>query len=424
MKKGHFLPADILLPQSQVDLTRFAVVACDQYTAQPDYWKRVEERTKGAISAYHMIFPELYLADLQKDAKKFEQKVASINDTMEEYLEHNIFCRLADSMVYTERTLANGRVRKGLIGRIDLEEYDYLPEKKNYIRATEGTILERIPVRVQIRQKAPMELPHIMLLADDRKRPLLAHFSQQKDAFQPLYDFELMENGGHLRGWSVTKEAADIFLESLADLERMQREQSGEERPMLFAVGDGNHSLAAAKTCYEALKSQIGAERAKTHPARYALTELVSLYDDSLEFEGIHRIVYTGGEELWKELERELNPVPVDTAEDSQIFYFVVKGKKRAYRITTPTHRLAVGSIQNFLDGYLQRHPCELDYVHGEDVVEELTRRENVVGFLLPALEKEELFPAVMAEGALPRKTFSMGEAQDKRFYLEGRIIK
>jgi uncharacterized protein (DUF1015 family) len=424
MKQGHFLPADILLPRPQTDLNRFAVVACDQYTAQPDYWKRVEEKTKGFLSAYHMIFPELYLAKLQKDPAAFEKKVDSINDAMEQALQQDCLYSLENSMIYTERVLSSGAVRKGLIGRIDLEEYDFLSEKKNYIRATEGTILERIPVRVQIRKKAPMEFPHVMLLADDRKHPLLAPLSEQKNSFEPLYDFDLMEHGGHLRGWKLSDKAISSFLETLSLLEQDERENSGEERPMLFAVGDGNHSLAAAKACYEELKLTVGEEQAKAHPARYALTELVSLYDSSLEFEGIHRIIRCDEKELWAHLEQELKPEEIEEMEEVLSFCFVSKGVKRAYRITAPTHRLAVGCVQNFLDKYQKTHFCELDYVHGETVVTELTQQGNAVGFLLPSLEKRELFPAVMADGALPRKTFSMGEAQDKRFYLEGRKIK
>ena len=419
-----FRPADILLPRD-CDLSLWSVVACDQYTSQPEYWQRVEERVGRAPSALRLILPESCL-----EGPDVETDIMEINTTMSRYLREGRFREYPDSIFYVERTLDSGAVRRGLIGMVDLEQYDYEPGSGAPIRATEGTVLSRIPPRVAVRKNAPIELPHVMLLADDPDRTVIEPLSEHTDEMEPLYDFELMEQGGHLRGWRLTgeqKEQVHTALAALADPAAFRnRYHLVEDLPvLLFAVGDGNHSLATAKECYERQKRLTPPEHWATLPARYALVELDNLHDASLEFEPIHRLVFGAKpEELLSALEEYYPGAKRGDGAGHKLAY-VYGETQGVISVPDPAAQLPVGTLQNFLDWYLARHKgVRVDYIHGEDVVRKLAAQPDTVGFLLPAMGKEELFPTVIRDGVLPRKTFSMGEAHDKRFYLEARRIR
>lgn len=403
MKNFGFFPTDILIP-ARGDLTKWSVVACDQYTSQPEYWQRVRRFVGDAPSTLKLMQPE---AELQAT------DAAAINRTMREYLESGIFTTLKSSLLYVQRTTLDGKVREGLIGALDLECYDYNKGATTLCRATEGTVVDRLPPRIKIREGAPLEMPHIMVLIDDPQYTVIEALNGQKEEFASVYDFDLMEQGGHLKGYAVSQEQAQPILEKLGALAGEQ------ENPLLFAVGDGNHSLATAKACYENLKKELGAAAAE-HPARYCLVELVNVHSPALEFEPIHRVVFraAGLMDYLKEIGLEAG-----TAHSQQI-EVVVHGIHTPWSFATETAELAVGTLQNALDAYLlTAADAEVDYIHGEDVVDELTKQEGAIGFILPNMKKQELFPTVSIDGALPRKTFSMGHAHDKRFYFECRRI-
>ena len=421
-----FRPADILLPRD-CDLSLWSVVACDQYTSQPEYWQRVEERVGRAPSALRLILPESCL-----EGPDVETDIMEINTTMSRYLREGRFQEYPDSLFYVERTLDSGAVRRGLIGMVDLERYDYEPGSGAPIRATEGTVLSRIPPRVAVRKNAPIELPHVMLLADDPDRTVIEPLSEHTDEMEPLYDFELMEQGGHLRGWRLTgeqKEQVHTALAALADPAAFRnRYHLVEDLPvLLFAVGDGNHSLATAKECYERAKKLTPPDQWDKLPARYALVELVNLHDDSLEFEPIHRVVFGVEPEALLDALADFYPNLIQGRGVGHVFSYVASRWSRGeLTVPHPRQQLPVGTLQTFLDDYLTGRPgARVDYIHGADVAQKLAlEREDAVAFLLPPMGKEELFPTVIHDGVLPRKTFSMGEAHDKRFYLEARRIR
>ena len=420
--KLPFLPADILLPRDCA-YSKWSVVACDQYTSQPEYWQRVEERVGSAPSTLRLILPESRLEgpDTQAD-------ITEINSTMSHYLREGRCQVHPDAVFYIERTLDGGKVRRGLVGRIDLEQYDYEPGSAAPIRATEGTVLSRIPPRVAVRKNAPIELPHVMLLADDPGRTVIEPLSGQTAEMRPLYDFDLMERGGHIRGWELTPaqwEQTVCALATLADPDAFNARYRTSGLPvMLFAVGDGNHSLATAKECYERQKKLCPPEQWDSLPARYALVELNNLHDDSLEFEPIHRVVF--GVEPERVVEELLSALPgaYRGEGDGHVLRFSHAGGKGAVTVPRPEAQLEVGTLQPFLDAYVKEHGGSIDYIHGADVARDLAARPGNIAFLLPAMGKEQLFPTVIRDGVLPRKTFSMGEAHDKRFYLEARKIR
>ena len=421
-----FRPADILLPRD-CDLSLWSVVACDQYTSQPEYWQRVEERVGRAPSALRLILPESCL-----EGPDVETDIMEINTTMSRYLREGRFQEYPDSLFYVERALDSGAVRRGLIGMVDLEQYDYEPGSGAPIRATEGTVLSRIPPRVAVRKNAPIELPHVMLLADDPDRTVIEPLSERTGEMEPLYDFELMERGGHLRGWRLTggqKERVFTALSALADPAAFRnRYHLVEDLPvLLFAVGDGNHSLATAKECYERAKKLTPPDQWDKLPARYALVELVNLHDDSLEFEPIHRVVFGVEPEALLDALADFYPNLIQGRGVGHVFSYVASRWSRGeLTVPHPRQQLPVGTLQTFLDDYLTGRPgARVDYIHGADVAQKLAlEREDAVAFLLPPMGKEELFPTVIHDGVLPRKTFSMGEAHDKRFYLEARRIR
>ena len=416
-----FGPADILVPQDSIDLYRWCVIACDQYTSEPEYWNETEKNVGDSPSTLQLVFPEIHL-----EQPGFEERIGRIHSAMNRYLEENIFKEYSESLILVRRTQADGKIRTGLIGAVDLERYDYNKGSSSLIRATEGTVLERIPPRVKVRKNALLELPHIMLLIDDEKRTIIEPLSEKRGQFKKIYETQLMQNGGSVEGYLVDPGCYPSLIhafQALADPDSFAlRYQKPADQNLVFAVGDGNHSLATAKACYEALKEKEGAA-AKHSPARYALVELVNLHDPSLEFEAIHRVVFdVDPNHLLTELKKKLQTVPGKEA--GHFFTCLYQGKKEDLTVPHPKANLAVGTLQEFLDDYLSRFGGRIDYIHGADVVRRLSDTPHSVGFLLPDMLKSELFPTVILDGSLPRKTFSMGHAWDKRYYLEARKIK
>lgn len=417
-----FGPADILLPQN-CDLTKWSVVACDQYTSQQDYWERVAQTVGDAPSTLKLILPESQLED-----GHFEEHIADINRTMDEYLDQGLFRTLPNALIYVERWLDNKKLRRGLMGVVDLECYDYNAGSSSLIRATEGTVITRLPPRVAVRRNASLELPHIMVLVDDPDKQLIEHLTYETDRMEEVYDFDLMERGGHITGYLVPEDLqADVceILNTLARPHDFARKYDAKGKPvLLFAIGDGNHSLAAAKAAYEEKKQNTPQEQWADLPSRYALVELVNLHDESLEFEPIHRVCFdVDADELMKDFLAAYPGAHYGDGDGHTITY-VFDTEVGKITIPKPTAQLPVGTLQEFLDQWMQTHSGRIDYVHGDDVTWELGRKPGNIGFLLPAMGKDELFKTVIFDGALPRKTFSMGEAHDKRFYLEARKIK
>lgn len=399
-------PCDMYLPAAGTDLTRWAVVACDQFTSQPDYWQRVERTVGSAPSTLRLILPEVYL--------KEGRSAAPIAAAMDRYLADGTLIKtVEDGFILTERTTASG-TRIGLMAAVDLECYDYTTGKL-LIRATEQTVPERLPPRVGIRRAASLELTHVLLLLDDPTRSVIEPLYTRRG--KALYDFELMEKGGHLRGWAVADaEQKRQLSEALCALE-------AESGGFLYAVGDGNHSLATAKLCWEELKQTLTPAEAAVHPGRFALVELVNLHEEAILFRPIHRLVFgvaltelTGAFTRWCE-EQSIPLRPGDTLR------FVSAEGERGY--DADSERLPIQLVQAFLDDWLGKHPDGgIDYIHGDEALRELASEPGRVGILLPEIDKHGLFPGIRAGGCLPRKAFSMGEAEEKRYYMECRKIK
>lgn len=420
MSKKTFSAGNILLPKKDVDMTKWSVVACDQYTSEPEYWSEVSSLVGNAPSTLHLTFPEIYLEDGDGD-----ERIKSINANMEKYLDEGIFAPSVSKYIYVERTQRNGKIRRGLMGVVDLEEYDYNKGSQSKIRATEGTVIERIPPRVKIRKNARLELPHIMLLIDDAEKRVIEPLDAKKNSFDIAYDFTLMQNSGSVKGYLVDEseeKRIDAELARLAD-ETVFKEKYGvtDKGVLQLAVGDGNHSLATAKECWRLVKETLSPEEYDTHPARYALCELVNLHDASLEFEAVHRVVFDIDADKMRHALSEYYELS-DKAE--QKFIMVTEKGREEIGIANPSSNLTVGSLQKFIDDYIKENGGRVDYIHGEDVVYRLGAEKGNAGFILPVISKDSFFPTVICDGALPRKTFSMGDAWDKRFYLESRIIK
>lgn len=408
-----FTSANILLPKN-VDMEKWAVIACDQFTSDPAYWQRVRGNAGNSPSTIHLILPE---AELSADRKR---AVEAINATMAKYVRDGVFTEYQNAYIYVERTLENGAVRPGLVGMVDLEAYDYNPGSVSPIRATEKTVLERIPPRKEIRKDAPLEFPHVLMLCDDHDRCLIEPITAIKNQLPVVYDFDLMERGGHITGWLLQGESAKTFDERFrAYSETYEEKYAGlSGAKVLLAVGDGNHSLATAKSCYEELKAKNPGVDMSENPARYALVELENIHDASQVFEPIHRIVtHVDAGRLISYLERFCG-------EDGYDVEYCSGGKKGVLKLDKSRGELAVAVLQELLDSYLAENDGVIDYIHGEEEVYALSDKENAVGFLLPAMEKGQLFRGVIDRGVLPRKTFSMGHAREKRYYLEGRKIK
>ena len=368
------------------------------------------------MSTINLILPEAELG-----TEKEAEHTAEINATMKKYMEDGVFTVYPNSYVYVERTLENGSIREGLVGMVDLDAYDYTPGATSAIRATERTVPERIPPRQRVRRDAPIELPHVLMLCDDHDKKLIEPIAAKKDSLKKIYDFDLMEDGGHITGWLVEGKDVEDFNKALTEYSATVGEKyTGlKGTPMVFAVGDGNHSLATAKSCYEELKKNNPGVDLSNHPARYALVELENIHDPAQVFEPIHRVIFkTEPKKLLKALEdacggTEGFPVKWYIGEESGT---IVLDKNKG--------ELAVGILQHFLDEYLKSNPGEIDYIHDDDALISFAKQKNAIGFLLPAMEKSQLFRGVIADGVLPRKTFSMGHSREKRYYLEGRKIK
>ncbi len=418
--KVPFQKANILIPKD-LDMEKWSVVACDQYTSEPEYWNKVEEIVGNNPSTLRITLPEIYLEE-----KNVEERITKINQTMEEYLKNDIFTEYKDSMIYLERKQSDGRIREGLIGMVDLEDYSYEKGSQTLIRATEKTVIERIPPRVKVRENASLELPHIMILIDDDKKEIIEELKNKVTDNDKVYDFDLMQNGGHIKGYKLKDRDANTVieqLEHLADKDVFEDKYDVKDKGvLLFAMGDGNHSLATAKACYEKLKETMSEEEYLNHPARYALVELVNLHSPALEFEAIHRVLFDVDVD---DLVTELNKYYIINENgNGQKFELIYKDYDKVLYIENPKSNIPVGSIQMFLDEYLSNHKGKIDYIHGEDTTKELGSKENNIGIIFEAMDKGDLFKTVILDGALPRKTFSMGHSQDKRYYLESRKIK
>lgn len=406
-----FKAADIMLPQN-VEYSKWSVVACDQYTSEADYWQQVGAQTRNSPSAFNIIFPEIYLGE--DDAAR----VKRINMTMLGYIAGGLFKTIPDTYIYLERTLSDGRIRKGVIGAIDLEEYDFHAGSCSAVRATEGVVYDRVPPRVKIRENAPLEIPHIMLLIDDPEKKIIEGAKELVSSFDTVYDFDLMQNSGHLKGYAMCDASKKIFTDRIEQMEN----SASEKNPLIYAVGDGNHSLAAAKQHWENIKKDMSEEARCTHPARYALVEVVNIHDDSLEFEPIHRVLFNVKKsDVINSFMHYYPKAGKKPAPGHHIEYICGKEKGDLY-VKSPKNALAAGTLQEFLDDYIKRRGAAIDYVHGEDALIKAASRTSNMGFILPPMPKSELFAAA-ARAPLPRKTFSMGNACDKRFYLEAKMI-
>lgn len=398
-------PGVFYLPVHQENMEAWAVVACDQYTAQKDVWRQAYDFVGDRPSALRLIIPEAYLDES-------EQRVPQVQAAMEDYLENGILQEAVSGMVLVRRVTQSG-ARLGLVMTVDLEAYSFAPDSKSEIRPTEGTIVSRIPPRQKVRRGAKLELSHVLLLCDDIKRTVIEPVYEKRDHLRKLYDTRLMLGGGSIEGWAVEDEET---LGQIAGAIRALK-AALTENGILLAVGDGNHSLATAKAHWEEVKKSLSEAEQADHPARFAMVELNNIYDDALIFEPIHRVMFdTDGDAVLNML-KDAELVEDETKPDLTL---VTKQGERSFRITKPLHSLPVGTVQTLLD----RQPgLNLDYVHGDTAVREIVQKENAVGILLPPMDKALLFPAVAKNGPLPRKTFSMGEANEKRYYMEARKI-
>lgn len=418
MKETAFHSADILIPKNAIDIKKWSVVACDQYTSEPEYWEEVNNIVGDSPSTLSLILPELYLED-----SDVSERIDCIHASMDDYLAEGIFDEYKDAMIYVERVQSNGIVRKGIIGAIDLEKYDFSKGSTSEVRATEATVIERIPPRIKVRQGAPLELPHIMILIDDPDFTVIEPAGESK--LTKLYDTKLMQGGGSICGYLLDKDAQDKIndaLCALGDADAFNKKYNLENSPvLLYAMGDGNHSLATAKEFYEQLKKANPDKDLSNHPARYALAEIVNLHSDALEFEAIHRLVYDV--DCAKLVSELTDALALSDNESEQYFTYTCAGEEKKFFIGNTSSNLAVGSLQNFLDAYIKKNGGKIDYIHGTDTVKSLAEKHSGIAFILPDMNKSQLFPTVIKDGALPRKTFSMGHAADKRYYIEARKI-
>ena len=435
-----FTPADILIPGG-VPLEKWSVIACDQFSSEKEYWARVRENVDGAPSTLDMIIPEAYL-----DETGEEKKIKDISAAADDYLESGLLRIVENSFIYVERTLADGRIRRGIVGAVDLEEYDF-SSTDAAVLASEGTVLERLPARIRIRRAAGLELPHIITFIDDNALTVIEPLSEKADRLPLLYDFDLMEGGGHIKGRRVSGGDAAAVVEAMRILYtprkqaatstlvnpgtgggyvagRTQADAGGRSPPggnahVLMVVGDGNHSLAAAKVYWDELKQGLSDKDMETHPARRALVEVNNVYDDAISFEAIHRVVFdVDPTEFVSAFE---NAVP--RGDDYEV-QWISRGSSGTVRVAANCIGDVLGHIQEFLDKHAARSACRVDYIHDAEAVVRLSRQERCAGLILPAMDKSELFRTVAAGGVFPKKSFSVGSARDKRYYLECRNIR
>ena len=435
---------EILLPAESVDLQKWAVVACDQYTSQPDYWERVKTFVGNAPSTLHIIFPEVYLEDADSD-----QRIDNINETMQAYLDDGVLEPMPrKGFVLVDRKTRHAASRKGLVVALDLEQYDFNKGSQTLIRATEGTIVDRLPPRIKVRQDAAIELPHIMVLIDDPQRTVIEPLFET--GAPAIYDFDLMMDSGHIKGYAIDRpeliQQVAQRLEKLASPEVFKQKygltDDDDKAVLLYAMGDGNHSLATARAIWEKIKEEADdIDSVMDHKARYALVELVNIHDEGLVFEPIHRVLFdVEPERLLDEMQtffagrchihRCDNETDMRTRaaaadrENIHVIPFVDAAGFGFVQVDQPSLTLELATLESFLNDYLDRTGGKVDFIHGDDVVRELGSKAGNMGFFLPPLAKDSLFKTIIFDGVLPRKTFSMGEADEKRFYLEARRIK
>ncbi len=403
--KSHpMAPARILLPRHGVNMTDWAVIACDQFTSHPAYWKALRTSVKDAPSTLHMILPEAELSDMS------EARIETINQTIRHYQQSLVLEDLGEMFVLVERQTSYGRRRLGLLATVDLENYGFLPHSKEMIRATEDTIISRIPPRVLIRKNATLELTHTMVLVDDRDERLIESIDKDKDHHDVLYDFDLNMDGGHVTGYAIrdTKRVMQMF-QSLV--------KTDDPSPLVFVVGDGNHSLAAAKTHWDHLKQTLNPKDLQHHPARHAMVEIVSLYDKGLSFEGIHRVVFEVDQESFTHQLRSV-------MDGDDMTNLLIHEKTVPMKIPSAPHE-AYERLQTFMTSYLHDHmEATIDYVHGDEEVRRIVANHpRSVGILMPRLNREALFDIIKSGKVLPLKSFSIGHATEKRYYIEARSI-
>lgn len=426
---------EIMMPNNSVDLLKWSVVACDQYTSQAAYWQETSRIVSSAPSTLHLTLPEILLED-----ENVALHTEKIHQTMKEYIADGLFNTLPAGIILTKRFSGGDIPRCGIVIALDLEAYDYKLGSKSLIRPTEKTVVERIPPRLKVRKGACIELPHIMILIDDPNREIIEPLFEKATQFDKIYDTDLMQNGGHITGWFVPQgsdtDLLESKLQSLSDRNIFNAKYNCTDAQALlpYAVGDGNHSMATAKAYWEEIKQTLSSEEQKNHPARYALVELVNIHDESLLIEPIHRVVFqVDAENLLaqavtyfenKGCSAEVIFSDVNADENKQVFPFVCENKKGALVVQNAPFALPLATLQDFLDQYLIHLPnAKIDYIHGEDVVTELGSKPNNIGFFLPDIAKNDLFRGVVFDGVLPRKTFSMGEAHEKRYYMEAKTI-
>lgn len=404
MAKNVFLPANILIPDG-ISNEKWAVVACDQFTSEPEYWKSVEKFVGEAPSTLKMIVPEAYLGDFDE-----EKGIKEIRKVMDEYLAKGIFKELKDSFVYVERKQNDGNIRYGLVGVVNLDEYDFSEKSNAAIIASEGTVLDRLPPRIRVRRQASLELPHIMALINDAGKTVIEPLAKKVSNLTKVYDFELMEEGGHLRGYHVSGSDAQEVITALDELHK--------KSSALLVMGDGNHSLAAAKAYWDEIKQGLSDEEKKSHIAKYALVEINNVYDPAIGFEAIHRVLFEcNADDFVKAFE---SAMPKGT--DYEISWHA-GGKSGKVGIAAKTIGDMLSVMQDFLDEYAEKNDLEQDYIHGDDVLLKLVETKNTVGLMLPSMGKSDFFDTVLNSGVFPRKSFSIGHARDKRYYMECRKI-
>jgi uncharacterized protein (DUF1015 family) len=394
---------EILLPKKKIDLSKWAVVACDQFTSSPEYWDELKRYVDLKPSTYHMILPEVFLEKMD------DKTINQINKTMHKYIKDQIFDNIGESFMLIERTTTLNSRRLGLMIAIDLETYDYEMNTKPLIRTTEKTIIERIPPRVKIRKQAPLELSHVMLLANDDQLKIIERLYQRKDQFIKKYDFVLNMMGGHIRGYQI-KDCDDI----IKDFYKLIDDPAN---PILFIVGDGNHSLATAKAHWNEVKKKLNKTEQETNPARYAMVEVVNIYDKGLEFEGIHRIIFNADQQFLIDLFHYVD-------KEKETFVYKKDIGKEPFYIPSST-AVAYEQIQTFIDLYVKKNKhVTIDYIHGEkELIDLCNEIPGSIGIKMPTIEKKDLFPFIKMGKVLPRKSFSMGSATAKRYYLESRYI-
>ena len=411
--------ADILIPRD-CDMTKWSVVACDQFSSQPEYWEELEKMIGNAPSTLHMILPEAYLTrkNPQKEAK-------AIREAMRQYLSEELFLELPDSFLYLERKLPGGDVRKGLIGAVDLEAYSCEHNADSPIRATEDTVPERLPPRIEVRRSAPLEMPHIMVFLDDERKIVLDSLAAKKESFPRVYDFELNGGGGHITGWQITGYARETLKRDLADYENETMSRYPGEKPVCYAAGDGNHSLAAAKEYWEEeKKTGLTEEEFRKHPARFCLVELVNIHDNAVTFEPIHKVLFGTEAAAFFEEAAVFWQKAGDAVGRGKAIRLITAAGEKTITVRGMTIGQLIGEAESFCLNYCKAHGGTVDYIHNDETAINLGSRPDGAAVLLPRMEKAELFPSIIRSGPLPRKSFSIGHATEKRYYLECRKIK